>query len=76
MKLLRLLFAFLLGAACGLVLTQLVVLAIHAFAPHEHALKGFVGVIFAFVSLPTLGVFFAMWLGRPKPGPENSSSDD
>ncbi|GJM10771.1 MAG: hypothetical protein DHS20C11_30470 [Lysobacteraceae bacterium] len=72
----RYILAFVLGAACSFGLAAVVVQIIKAIAPHEHMLIGLVGTLVAFVAMPTLGVIFTLWLGRPKPGTKTNDMDD
>ena len=53
-----------LGAAGGLVLALVVASIVGAVAPYEHALRGFVGVLVAFVMIPVLGIALAIRLAK------------
>lgn len=58
------LVGLLVGGFGGLLLALAVASVVGVFAPYEHALRGFVGVLTAFVLAPTFGIMLAVRMGR------------
>jgi|GEM_PF-4208819 len=60
----HILFCFFIGGILGFAIAIIVARAIKAFFPYEHMLRGLVGVITAFIAIPSLGKLFAIKFGK------------
>ena len=52
------------GGFGGLLVALAIASIVGVFAPYEHALRGFVGVLAAFILAPTFGIMLAIRMGR------------
>lgn len=62
----RILFCVFIGAVLGFAIAIVIALIIKAIFPYEHMLRGLVGVITAFIAMPSLGVLFAVKFGKKR----------